>query len=365
MKSLTTKKKYIFNADLIRVVAILGVVGIHTLNSIYSRPDFFNGSVWWFSYLLNVIFRTSVPMFVILSGYLVLGKKTSIKDNLLRIKSRILIPLISFYSILHIFNFLAAYARKEPYNYLEILINLANSTSSHLYFLVILVFLYFLIPLFQPLFETNNKDKIKTIMMFFFANSILSTFITYFSFRNVNIFNTFTVWILWIGYFLFGQWYKKYNLQISSKALAVTFLISYLFTAIFGYLNLYWHYNGNDIFYIVGRTYAEEYLSIGVVLMSLSLFSLLMRIQPNKLFNNKRFISIIKKVSLLTYGIYLIHPMVMEYFNKFQGITPDSPTMPNLWFFAFANTAITLIVSSLLIVIIQKIPYLKKIVGII
>lgn len=36
----------IFHADATRVLAILGVVGIHLVTPISARPDFFGGKIW-------------------------------------------------------------------------------------------------------------------------------------------------------------------------------------------------------------------------------------------------------------------------------------------------------------------------------
>lgn len=356
-------KNYIFNADLVRAVAILGAVGIHVLSPIYARPDFFNGTLWWFSYLLNVIFRTSVPLFVILSGYLVLGKELSITDNLKRIQKRILLPLFSFYTILHVYKYFAAQARMEPYNFMDYFVDLTKNTYSYLYFLVILAFLYFLIPLFQPLFATKDKAKIKYIISFFFINAIVATFVRYLTLRTGDVFHTFTLWLVWVGYFLFGQWYKQYGINLSNRMLFFFLSVAYIGTAIMGYFNSYWHHNGSDVFYIGGQTYAEEYLSIGVVVMSISLFTLIMRFKNESLSNNKFFIKTVELLAVLSYGIYLIHPIIMDYINKFQGITADSPSMPNLWIYVFVNASVTLIASVLVVYIIKKTPYLRKIIG--
>ncbi|MCB9812839.1 MAG: acyltransferase family protein [Pseudomonadales bacterium] len=359
-----TKQGYSFNADLVRSIAIIFVVGIHILSPIYARPDFFNGSLWWASYILNVLFRTSVPLFVILSGYLVLGKETSIKQNLVRVRDRILVPLFSFYTIFHIYSYFAAQLRSEPYDYLDYFVNLSKNTYTYLYFLVILAFLYFLLPLFQALFNSNNKKVIKYTIIFFFVNAILGTFVRYLTLRVGDVFHTFTLWIVWVGYFLFGQWYKKYGVDLSFKKLTSIFIGGFIFTAIFGYLNTFWHINGNDIFYIGGQTYAEEYLSISVVVMSLALFTLIMKFKiPDSLMKSNLFTKSIQKLAQLSFGIYLIHPIVMDYINKFQGVTADSPSMPNLWIYVLVNASITFGASFILILLIQKIPVLRKIVG--
>lgn len=359
-----SKKEYIFNADLVRTLAIIGAVGIHILSPIFARPDFFNGTLWWASFLINVLFRTSVPLFIILSGYLVLGKEISIKENFSRAIHRIFIPLISFYTLFHAYAFYASWARQEPFIIGDYFSNLTKNTHTYLYFLVILFFLYLFIPLFQPLLKNASKQASKYVIALIFTNAALGIFFRYLTLREGETFHTFSFWLLWVGYFLFGYWYRKYDLNLKSGALVGILSISYIVTAVFGYLNFLWFNQGNDIFYINGQSYAEEYLSLGVISMSLSLFVILMRLKfPKNLLKNKIFTNSVKKIAVLSYGIYLIHPIVMDYINKFQGITADSPSMPNLWIYILVNGSITFFASFILTYLIQKTPLVRKIVG--
>src|SRR5689334_9684312 len=126
-------KKYILNADIIRVLAIFGVVGIHVLTPIYARPDFFGGKFWWITFLLNCLFRASVPLFIMLSGYLVLAKPVTVKENLQRVWKRLLIPLISFYTLIHLFNFMVMKVRGDLYDPATFFHNLSKNTYSYLY----------------------------------------------------------------------------------------------------------------------------------------------------------------------------------------------------------------------------------------
>lgn len=360
--------KYIFNADLVRVLAIFGVVGIHLLSPISSRPDFFGGTFWWLTYLASVLFRASVPLFMMLSGYLILAKDLTVKQTLSRVVNRILIPLIAFYFIYHGYTFVASVLREDPYYFADLVVNLAKNTYSYLYFLVVLVFLYLLSPMFRLIFVSKDKLLPGFIIGLFFLNAILLTFIRYLLFREGEVLNAFTLWLVWIGYFLFGYWFRKNNPKISRKKLVGVFLVGFVFTTGFGYLNLSWNYSGNDLFYIGGQTYAEEYLSVGVIAMSLPLFMLLMNFDVLKFFEKLGWHSLVKKtvrhLSVISFGMYLIHPMVMDFFHKFAGVTADSPSMPNLPAYLLVSSFLTFGVSILLVEAVIRMPGLKRAVGV-
>src|SRR5438309_1203479 len=85
---------YNIAADIVRVLSVVCVVIIHTANAIYARPDYFGGLSWWIALLLGAFSRIAIPLFVMLSGYLLLQKDETLEKSLIRATKRILIPLV-------------------------------------------------------------------------------------------------------------------------------------------------------------------------------------------------------------------------------------------------------------------------------
>jgi surface polysaccharide O-acyltransferase-like enzyme len=138
----------------------------------------------------------------------------------------------------------------------------------------------------------------------------------------------------------------------------------YFATVVLGYFSLQQHLIGNDIFYIGGQTYPEEYLSISVIMMSLGAFNLLMTWKvPHQLRVNPLFLNTVKFFTAISFGVYLVHPIVMDVLNKFMGVTADSSLMPNLPMYVVINALITLVVSTLLSTLLTYTPVLRKAVG--
>lgn len=361
-----SQKSYILNADLIRITALFAVVGIHLLTPIYARPDFFGGTFWWVTFLLNCLFRASVPLFVMLSGYLLLGKETTVQKNLQRTLQRIVIPFFSFYTIGFFYNALAAYLRESAFDYGAFFHNLSKNGYSYLYFLIILGFLYALVPLFQKIFASKDELLQKYLMVFFFANGMLATLARYLSLREGDVFNTYTTWVLWIGYFLFGYWVREHQEELGkyTKQLITAFFAGLLITVGAGYWSLAQHWQGNDIFYIGGVTYPEEYLSIGVIMVAVSAFILAIRTTwTASIRQNVRIQNFIKWLAEISFGVYLVHPIVIDALNKFFGVTADNPAMPNIVVYVVVNALLTFAISIAISAILNLLPLVKRIVG--
>src|SRR5260221_8277573 len=96
MKSPRIVTERIFSADVIRVAAMLMVVVLHTILNFTLRPDFFATKVWFAFEPIVAISKTAVLLFFMISGYLVIGKERSIRENLKKIRGVIVIPFVFF-----------------------------------------------------------------------------------------------------------------------------------------------------------------------------------------------------------------------------------------------------------------------------
>jgi surface polysaccharide O-acyltransferase-like enzyme len=361
-------KKYIFQADVVRTLAIIGVIGVHIVTTITARPDFFGGKLWWATFLLNCLFRISVPLFVMLSGYLSLGKQIDISQNTRKVFQRIVFPLLVYYAIYHVIYARIAWLRHEPYDYWGIFHNLSKNTYTILYFLVILTFIQLLNPLWNLLTEAKNHPILKYVCGFFLTLGATAYVFYYLSLREGEVFSTFTLWIMWVGYYLFGYLVKANTNKLTRNETIQSvsiFSIGYVITVGLGYLMLKLHHQGvNDLFYIGGQTYADTYLSISVMMMSLSGFNLLMR---SEWLEKLQSITLLKKVVMffaaLSFGMYLNHLVVIDVLNKFYGIAPDSKTMPSLGVYLALSTVLTFAITIPLVAVLRKIPLINRIIG--
>jgi surface polysaccharide O-acyltransferase-like enzyme len=360
-----TPKDYSVHVDLIRVVALIGVVGIHVLTSITARPDFFGGTLWWLCFLIMAALRASVPLFIMLSGYLVLLKPVSLSDNARKIWWRLGLPFLFFYLLNHIYAWwISTQVPERTYDATSLLHNLNKNSESYLYFLVILIMLYAVRPILRLLFVQGDQKLIRYSIGFFFALAIPAMIARYTSLREGVAFNTYTFWVLWVGYFLYGAWVKENIGKVKKwrgwSILAV--VVGYFTTLALSYLFWFQHWQGNDAFFVGGVSYGEEYLSVGVILLSIGLFHLgitLPQVSLNTVPGLKR---VLHWLAPLCFGVYLIHPFVIDVLHLYGGIYADNPSL-NLPLYVFLNATLTLSISILLSWIISRLPVVRKVIG--
>jgi surface polysaccharide O-acyltransferase-like enzyme len=360
------KSEYSLNADLVRILALFSVVGIHLLTPIYGRSDFFGGTIWWLTFLLNCLFRASVPLFIMLSGYLIIPKVMSVEETVRKTVKRIGVPFLFFYLVGHMYASYVAHARSVPYDYWAIFHNLSKNGYSYLYFLIVLAILYLLLPMWQAVFATKNKAMPWYLIRFFLGLSLVATLARYVSLRDGDVFHTYTAWVLWIGYFLYGYWVRlqaKKNQKISW--LDVAWIGGgYLLTVVAGYWSYAEHWAGNSQWYIGGVTYPEEYFSLGVMMMALAGFRVLMNWQvPKVAATRPLFVKVVKWLAIVSFGVYLVHPLVIDILHSFFGVTADSPMMPNLVVYLSVSAFLTVTISIVISAILNVLPVMKKVVG--
>lgn len=357
-------RSYSLAADLVRIAAIAGVVGIHILNPVYARPDFFGGTVWWLALILDSLFRTSVPLFIMLSGALLLSKQTTLSTTLDRIQKRLLIPLVFFYAVQQVLSWWSSTSQEVPFNPWNILGTLAIATGSPLYFLVGLALLYLCIPVLQPFLQQATRKEIRFYTTFFLLNGALATLSTYLVFHSTAAFGSFTLGFMWLGYFLAGYYIKQYYTQLSRQSLIIisaVFASSLAATVLSSYLQWQQHHLGTDRWFMGYLVYSQEFLSVTVIPLALTAAVLLFNISNKQLTTPvlRKFISFLASVS---FGVYLLHTLVLQFLQTELRIIIDNPTV-GLYGYLLQTSVYTVSASIVLTMCIQRIPVLKKILG--
>jgi len=352
-------KQRFFVPDLVRAVAIVGVLAIHLTYPIYARPDFIGGNTWWIAQIINSIFRISIPLFVMLSGYLLLGKNENIILTLKRAIKRLILPIVVwsfFYLAWNNYWFQTSLGLKDVIN------GWLSGGFSHLYFFFILLGLYLLLPVLRPMWQKTTHS----IHLYFLGLSL--TFgLLYAGFSylrpELNGLNMFILtWLPYLGYFLAGKFlgdavFNQKQLQL----LGVVWVAAAAATAILGYFNLQWFTQGNLAFWGSSLSYFDHYLSINVMLASLAGFAVLAHIDYQKL--TKSFFT--KPIHLLAktaMGLYVLHPFIMNIVDRQFGFQVDFMN-ENLWLYLIKRTVLVFSITTTLVWLAQKIPMLKKVLG--
>ncbi|KNY30035.1 acyltransferase [Pseudobacteroides cellulosolvens] len=155
-------KVRLYEFDFIRAISALSVIAIHTTSAYILTNDI--GYVW------NQLIRYAVPMFIIISGFLLYNsdrnKEMGYLSFLAKRLNKILIPYFLWSAIYALYNFRGSIIHDHslgeivPY-YLKHLL----TGIDHLYFMVIIFQLYLLYPLLKWSFKKGH-DKLVLLLAF-------------------------------------------------------------------------------------------------------------------------------------------------------------------------------------------------------
>ena len=321
---------------------------IHTANSIFARQDFFGGLSWWIALTLNSFSRISVPLFIMLSGYLLLNKQEPFEATLKRTSVRIVIPFFAWYLI----NALLSYGSKL--SIIFVLKNLFTVNVFHLYFLVIMMGLYVVSPLLRTFLHTASQNSQRHLMYLTLSIGAVVTLLQY-GLGYCSQGNIFNYWFPYTGLFVAGYLLGNQEFKKSWKILGI-YLVGFLITLGLGYFNFYLLKHNIKLGCITG--YSDHYLSVNVQMMTICAFIFLIHLKLDNI--NSKIRKLVRSVARASFGIYLIHLMVIRILEtKIHLIGYFSP----LWLFIFINWFTVLLISYFLTKIIMRIPKLRLLLG--
>jgi surface polysaccharide O-acyltransferase-like enzyme len=348
--------------DLIRTVAIFLVILLHaSIEGIpVSDPMSPQGiTLWWTSDVYRSIALVCVPLFVMLSGSLLL--QPSKVDEPIRVFfkkrwKRIGIPFLFWGAAYFAWSF---FVNGKELNLTSIAQGVFTGPYYHFWYLYILIGLYLLTPVIRVLVAHANWKIMKYFLIVWFVGTAviplfrLSSDIS----SAANWFNesVFVVTGL-VGYYILGAYVSKIKLR--SSRLFLVLAAGWLFT-IFG------------TYFIVG-TLGESFSTrlldasgFGVILASVALFFLLAAAVPSQTVETRfpKANKVLKIISVNTLPIYLFHVMVMEVLQRgYLGFSISVTTLNPIIEIPLIAT-VTLLICVAVIVPLKKIPYVKRIIG--
>lgn len=355
-----TPKTRNYALDLLRVLSIIFVLTNHLLYPVSSRPDFYNGLSWYIALITYTISLVAVPIFIMISGHLLIDRKDSIDEIKTRIIKKIVTPLF-FWFIFYIFwkiNY-----RVVNFSFWQITDMIVSGNMFFYYFLVILLGLYATLPFFQLIAEHGSARLHKILTIGSFA---LTWFVGLASYLNINSnsSNFFTLFIPYVCYFWWGFMSKRYQMKDLSKKFVLIYLLPLLLTLLLGKMGIYLKTIGIVFAERDGIFYWHSYLNPMVSFMSIGLFGWAITSEKiQSLLKQKLIYKSIIYLSPLAYGVYLIHAFVIDvvdikfnYAIEFVGTSLLPYVLVRPFLVIFFSFVVTFILS--------KIPYVKKLIGI-
>jgi surface polysaccharide O-acyltransferase-like enzyme len=347
--------------DLIRTVAIILVIILHA--AIEPNPNLGLMSpagvqLWWTSNVYDSISRTAVPLFIMLTGALLLTPTK--KDEPLKVFfkkrwNRIGIPVLFWGAIFFAWDFLV---RGQPATLLFVFQGILAGPYVHFWYVYVLIGLYLITPLLRVIVAHAEWSTIKYFLIIWFVGTgILPLLTLYAGISPQAVWFRQNVFLLvgLLGYFVLGAYIAKLTLRRSTLALMLT--LSTIFTVVGTYF----------LIASLGEQYSQFFLdasSFSVIIASVSLFLILASVPNQKietLFPKGN--RVLQVISENTLPIYLFHIIVLETLQKGYLGLKISVTNINPIIEIPLITVVTLLICLAIIVPLKKIPYVKRIIG--
>ena len=323
------------NLDLLKVLACVGVVLLHT-----AMGGFKETGSWNFSTYLYYLGTYSIPLFFMVNGYLLLGKREITYSYILQKVKWILITVSSWSVIIWLFkrDFTVNPIKKIVGSFIQ------KGYFFQFWFFGALILIYICLPVLKKFLNSKRS--------YLYIISVLLVIGLIFELTNIvlqmpvqtYVIQTFRLWT-WFFYYILGGFIAQFDKDIIKNRfkrwmkiiVVLLFLISPLilfFLARTTYHNFFAEYFYDLLFVKV--------VSLGIFL---TIFSLALNQDNNKW---------IVFLSNQTMGVFIIHTYIMKLWGKLFGF---SFVGAYLLFAIF-----TLCVSFIIVGMLMKIPYFNRIV---
>lgn len=342
----------------LRVGAIAAVVLIHAMSSMVSNAAVHGSGRWWVAQVLDSGSSWSVPVFLMVSGALVLGPVAgrSAGDFYRRRLHRIAIPLI----VAHVVYFgVRAFVLHESVTPGVIVRDLLLvKVAAHLYFFWIIAGLYLIAPVITAFIATQTQ---RAVLWLGIAAMTWMLLVTWSSalLRAVHVGSTpwvppmLTLFLPYIGYFVLGYALRDVRLRrpwlIVCAALFVAGEVLHIVVTAGGFGG------------VVQAATLGGYQGLPVAVAAVTLFLLARAlISSSSALARPPVARLARRLGDLTLGVFVFHLVVMIGVNRtiLSGAHPESVLSD-----ALLRYVIVLVASFALCWLISKVPILRRSIG--
>jgi len=358
----TLERKRIMAYDVIRVVAIFAVIVIHAAAE-YVDQSPYRSLEFVVSNTLDSIARMGVPLFIMLSGALMLDESKAISTKKVLHSTLRLYILLMFWSLVYAAVIYIVFPIIKP-SLLWIPVSFSSFFNAfavghyHLWYLYMIIGLYLITPVLRLFVKKENKDSILYFLVIMVAAKSLLPFLRYFSGHLGSVGDWFSSHTERFDFSFMGEYLAFYvmgwylaNIEITKKMRVTIYCLGLagVLTTILGT-----HFYSTESFKAYGFFYS--YGQFNVLAASVAVFTFIF--YAFKSCAQSKRTKPIERLSQLSFGIYLIHPLVLFLAGK---LGKDVLQLPDrLCVRMFFELAITIVVSLGLTFILSKIPVLRK-----
>ena len=324
METVTAKQRIIY-LDFLKVIAIFLMVANHCVDNVTPAERALPWYNLWGS-VYNSFTRPAIPLFMMVTGILLLPTKMDMGSFYKKRLSRVLIPFLVWSVLYNLFPWFTGLLNCDPEtihvffkwadtsqafgdalrNILMIPFNF-SAFAVQMWYVYLLIGIYLYIPVFSAWVEKSDKRS-QRIFLAIWAVSLFVPYLRNYLTENLfgecswNEFGLFYYFAGFSGYMLLGYHLVKYPLQMSKVSkyalAAIAFAIGYAVTLI-GFKNATAVEGQSEAMVELFFTFCSP----NVALMTFAIFLICKDLR----FENKRVNRFISQFSICTFGIWMCH----------------------------------------------------------
>ena len=342
------KNKRIIYIDVLNILAIIAVVALHCNGIVHTYSK---ERAWATSLIVETVFYWAVPVFLMITGTTLMNyrEKYDTKTFFKKRFKKVVIPFLFWIILMTVWKCSIGKLRIEG-NYVKNFLNivLQNKEESTYYFLFVIMGIYLTLPLLSLVAKKEYKKTLwYVVVVFFITKSFLPVAsqiigISYNNDLSIQIGN-YIVFVI-LGYLLSTT-------EINKKKRIIIYVLGILSVILRYSLTYYWStQEGKIIKTLFG------YSQFHSILLAVAVFIFINNINFKFISNNEKMVNIISKIASCSFGIYLLHQIVMYYEITLLNVDIHS------WSWRTVGIVTTYLISLAIVYILKKIPILKKVV---
>ncbi len=360
---LTPSKRLAIPDHLIRALAMFLVVLLHASNEALEASSV-PAADWWTAVVYKSLALACVPLFVMLSGALLLQPAKLNEPIRVFLKKRLsrLGLAFAFWSAVYLaWGFFISGLPVTLSNVGQgIVLDLFTGAYYQFWFIYLIVGLYLITPILRVVIANGDRRIVRYLILLWFVGVAIVPLTQLASGDTLNS----GVFLLggFIGYFVLGTYLLKIKLR---SAILYGLLIVSAASTIIGMwlMNYKWLMN-----YPLNATeqnnFVFGYLTVNVIIGSVALFLILLKFRTDWPGTNhvtaSRFVQAISKNTL---PIFLFHVIILESFERgFFGFKLSFTTLNPIVEIPLI-AALTFFITLGLVLLMRKVPVLKKLIG--
>lgn len=332
-------KKY-FYLDLLRIYAIFCVIMLHIAMPFLESVERYGTRIWHVANVLNTFSRSGVPLFFMISGYLLLcnPKTAEIGSFYKKRLSKIAVPFLVWNVIYYI-----AYTLMENRNlsvaefFQQMLV---SGTSYHFWYVYTLIIIYLFMPFLKRILDGLEQKWCWVLLIISGIKTTIVPFIH--AITSIEIYMFDNLMLGYVGYVLLG--YILGRFEYSQKQNIVFYCVGIIGACITTYGNYAMSDGGKNFVFNGGYQLGHFMLAAGIFVLF-----------KNFKTTSGKAAKVAGTLSGITFGMYLVHPMTVSLVYKIV-----SPQL-RPFIYIFVMFGLTVIVSAGITYLLSKIKFINKI----